>query len=577
MTRQKGRGGGNGASREQSPSRTVQEQDAMAGNAQEEVINLRVPTGNEQISPQLQDQANMNMLMAKLNALTDIVNTLTVEMADTQSRIATQVSPAAGVGSAAPLHLAAAAVLSSSPPHQPAVSTSPALVSGPSPQPAVPTGAALPYGPPSYVATSVATASGALTQPSPVMTPTVPPSQAPASTNQGPVPQPGAGLSWPLTSGQPIAPVPSCPTPPVPTLTYYGATPYQFYGNSTTPQPPAPTTYIMSREEVPIFKGETPASKPLQRNQDIEAWIYAIENLTRPTDEMRIRTARGRARGFAQMLIQSPMFDHITTWNDFKAKLRMKFRGTCSSSHFYDMLSRSRMAPPQTPLDFYQQVEMAVFQGVRDFPNQIGDAEDLLRRTFLQGVPLWLRQQLSPLAFPSAMHLAEATQQAWNATAGMGESLPLATYTQDEGDGSRQHEYYSRGHQQSFQRPPPHNNISRQAALPHETASLDYYQDYLFLNVSAVTQSPPQQATAPSAPEGRRKWCEYHKSDGHSSSDCYVINKRCFKCGGYNHIRADCPFLERRGGETSHYPPGMYQPQQGRGSTQGQAPGATMR
>jgi len=41
-------------------------------------------------------------------------------------------------------------------------------------------------------------------------------------------------------------------------------------------------SYIMTRETVPHFKGEAPASEPLKKNQEIESWIRAIENIVRP-------------------------------------------------------------------------------------------------------------------------------------------------------------------------------------------------------------------------------------------------------------------------------------------------------
>ncbi|ROT61275.1 hypothetical protein C7M84_020947 [Penaeus vannamei] len=91
------------------------------------------------------------------------------------------------------------------------------------------------------------------------------------------------------------------------------------------------------------------------------------------------------------------------------------------------MLSQSRMIPGQTPLDYYQQVEMAVFQGVRDYPHEIGDAEGLIRRTFKAGLPERLQRQLSLHTFSSARAMAERVQCAWNDWTGLRMSLPLAT------------------------------------------------------------------------------------------------------------------------------------------------------
>jgi len=48
----------------------------------------------------------------------------------------------------------------------------------------------------------------------------------------------------------------------------------------------SPPAYIVNRDSIPIFRGETSANNPLKRNQELETWIRAIENMTRPaTDE----------------------------------------------------------------------------------------------------------------------------------------------------------------------------------------------------------------------------------------------------------------------------------------------------
>lgn len=45
-------------------------------------------------------------------------------------------------------------------------------------------------------------------------------------------------------------------------------------------------------------------------------------------------------------------------------------------------------------LDFFQAVEMAAMQGARDYHNDIGGVEGLVRRTFTARLPAWLHRQL---------------------------------------------------------------------------------------------------------------------------------------------------------------------------------------
>lgn len=93
--------------------------------------------------------------------------------------------------------------------------------------------------------------------------------------------------------------------------------------------------------------------------------------------------------------VNSPLFDNIFDWATFKQKLRVQFRGTCSSGNFYRLLYKNRLLPGQAPLDFYLALEGIVYQGYRDYPGAIGEPEELLSRVFLQGLPSWLREVLA--------------------------------------------------------------------------------------------------------------------------------------------------------------------------------------
>jgi len=132
-----------------------------------------------------------------------------------------------------------------------------------------------------------------------------------------------------------------------------------------TQSTPQPTYLIVSdRDSISKFKAEAPASQPLRRNQEVEGWIRQLENAVKPaTDEALIRAARAHCRGQAELIINSPIFDDIFSWVDFKQKLRQKFRGTCSASDFFTLLYEVRMLAGQAPLDFYAILEGMVYQG----------------------------------------------------------------------------------------------------------------------------------------------------------------------------------------------------------------------
>jgi len=134
--------------------------------------------------------------------------------------------------------------------------------------------------------------------------------------------------------------------------------------------------------------------------------------------------ARGRARDYAQMVLLGPMFQSLTSWQDFKVTLRAKFREVSTPEHFFEMLSQSKMIPGQSPLDYFQAVEMAILQGAKDYPYEVGDVEALLRRTFTAGLPTWLRHQLLLLDFTTTSQMAQKCQAAWDATVGIKKFLP---------------------------------------------------------------------------------------------------------------------------------------------------------
>lgn len=73
----------------------------------------------------------------------------------------------------------------------------------------------------------------------------------------------------------------------------------------------------------------------LKMNQDEEAWIRSIENLVKPpNDQANIQATRTNCQGSAELITNSPV-RLLRVWETFKASLRNKFRGTCTSTDFY--------------------------------------------------------------------------------------------------------------------------------------------------------------------------------------------------------------------------------------------------
>jgi len=277
-------------------------------------------------------------------------------------------------------------------------------------------------------------------------------------------------------------------------------------------------SYVLARENVPHFRGDTTASQPLKKNQAIEGWIRAIENLVKPpTSEAFMQAARANCRGPAELIVNSPLFDGIRDWDIFKASLRAKFRGTYTSSDFFKVLYENKMVAGQAPMDFYIQLEGSVYLGYRDHREAIGDPSELIRRVFLSGLPSWLRDFLAVRDEGSPMQLAEAAQRIWNSRNGIQHgTTPSRQMSMDDlGD-----------HHRFPERPPRSRDVY---AYP-------------------VAESPSHPV-----PE-HRYWCEHHKSITHNTSECRAAaapltrnlqqprSLICFRCRRPGHLAKDCPF-----------------------------------
>ena len=301
------------------------------------------------------------------------------------------------------------------------------------------------------------------------------------------------------------------------------------------------TPIIMSRDNVPTFRADVPASQPLRRNQEIESWIKAIENAAQPqSDKALLALARSHVKGVADLIVNGRHFERINDWEIFKYHLRAKFRGTCSSGDFFKLLSTYRMKPSQAPLDFYLELEGAVSQGARDYPESIGDPDDLVRRHFLDGLPEWLQDLLVIKEDCPPDLLAEAGQRAWNRRYGL--RTERGPHTSE--DIMPQRPNYT---------PQPQ---ARNSAWPSLQGPQQGYDVYAVQGGN----SHPSQHQPP-----KRRWCDYHRMSSHDTSECRAqggqqsqrpLNIRCFWCQEWGHYMYNCPFRQSQQAPRGQTPAG---------------------
>lgn len=154
--------------------------------------------------------------------------------------------------------------------------------------------------------------------------------------------------------------------------------------------------YISHREPVPPFRAEIPASQPLKWNQEVESWIRHVENATHPqNDDALIRSARSSCRGTTDLVVNSPIFDG-------------------SSTDFFRHLNNYRLASGQAPADFFVIIESIVYQGIRDYLRAMGAPDEVMRRIFLQRLPIWLREAIMLQEEGPLPQLVDAAQKFWS-------------------------------------------------------------------------------------------------------------------------------------------------------------------
>lgn len=171
----------------------------------------------------------------------------------------------------------------------------------------------------------------------------------------------------------------------------------------------------IGKDSIPIFEAKTPSSQPLKRNSEVDFFLTQVELASQCHDDtFLIRSAKSRCRGIVASIVNSPIFDEVNTWAEFKELIRKKFRGTASASDYLNFLSAQRLEPNQSPQDLYVQIQSYVYQAVRDYPTAIGDVDELISRTFLQALPMWLRELIVSSENLPNDKLVEVANRVWN-------------------------------------------------------------------------------------------------------------------------------------------------------------------
>ncbi|KAK3862971.1 hypothetical protein Pcinc_031207 [Petrolisthes cinctipes] len=112
------------------------------------------------------------------------------------------------------------------------------------------------------------------------------------------------------------------------------------------------------------------------------------------SDELLLMVkARTACKGLAAFIVNYCMLPRADTWENFKQQFRRTFKKPVFLASILDYFSNYKMKENQSPMDYVSDIEKMIMFTSSDLPPCVDQAR-LLKKTFKNGIPTWLRERL---------------------------------------------------------------------------------------------------------------------------------------------------------------------------------------